>query len=73
MHNHEQKICPRCKQDFECKPGNITQCQCFGIVIKPELRVFLEQQYNDCLCDKCLRYLEQDANLFNEKYRQATR
>lgn len=68
MHRHEQKNCPRCNQSFDCKPGNITQCQCYGIIIKPELKAFLEQRYNDCLCNTCLQYLQQETNLFKEKY-----
>jgi len=68
MSSHETKICPRCKLTFECKPGNITQCQCFGITVKPELKAFLEQRYNDCLCRDCLNYLQQGQNLFKEKY-----
>lgn len=68
MSNHEPKKCPRCNQSFDCKPGNITQCQCYGITIKPELKTFLEQRYNDCLCNNCLRYLQQETNLFKEKY-----
>ena len=68
MSNHELKNCPRCNQSFECRPGNITQCQCSGITIKPELKVLLDQRYNDCLCRDCLQYLQQEMNLFKEKY-----
>lgn len=68
MSNHAAKNCPRCNKPFECKAGNITQCQCFGITVKPELKAFLEQRYNDCLCRDCLNYLQQGQNLFKEKY-----
>lgn len=68
MCQHETKNCPRCKQAFECKPGNITQCQCFGIILSDEQRVYIEQQYNDCLCRDCLQYLSNELNLFKEKY-----
>jgi Cysteine-rich CWC len=65
---HEQKNCPRCKASFECNPGNITQCQCYGFKMSSELKVYIEQRYNDCLCRSCLDYLSQELNLFKEKY-----
>jgi hypothetical protein len=65
---HETKYCPRCKQAFECKPGNITQCQCYGIELAEEVKAFIEQQFNDCLCRDCLQYFQQELNLFKEKY-----
>jgi hypothetical protein len=60
MCRHETKSCPRCNQAFECKPGNITQCQCFGIELIAELKAYIEQRYNDCLCRDCLIYLQQN-------------
>ena len=65
---HEIKSCPRCKQLFECKPGNITQCQCYGTELTTELTAYIEQRYTDCLCKNCLQYLQQELNLFKEKY-----
>ncbi len=64
---HETKECPRCKQSFACKPGSITQCQCYGIELTAELKAYIEQRYNDCLCRACLQYLQQEENLFKEK------
>jgi len=68
MSQHETKNCARCKTAFECKPGNITQCQCFGIELSAEQRAYIEQRYNDCLCRDCLRWLSDELNLFKEKY-----
>lgn len=68
MCRHEAKNCPRCGKHFECKPGIITECQCFGIVVTEELKTFLEQRYTDCLCRSCLQYLQQEQHLFKEKY-----
>jgi hypothetical protein len=65
---HEQKLCPRCKKDFECKPGNITQCQCYGFKMNNELKVYIEHRYDDCLCRNCLEHLAIELNLFKEKY-----
>lgn len=68
MSNHAAKNCPRCNKPFECKAGNITQCHCFDIKLKPELKAWLEQRYHDCLCPDCLKHLQQEMNLFKEKY-----
>ena len=68
MCTDETKYCPRCKQAFECKAGNITQCQCYGFVIKEDLKVYMEQRYNDCLCKNCLEYLSVELNFFKERY-----
>lgn len=68
MSLYETKNCHRCKEQFECKPGNISQCQCNSIKLTYEQRAFIEQQYNDCLCNKCLTVLQNDLELFKEKY-----
>ena len=67
MCRHETKNCPRCNKIFECKPGNITQCFCFSINIKSEIKKILEQYYNECLCHDCLQYLQQEENFVKEK------
>lgn len=51
---HEEKKCPRCNILFECKPGNVAHCQCYGIVLSVDERAFIEERYNDCLCSVCL-------------------
>lgn len=68
MCKHEEKKCPRCHTAFECKPGNITQCQCYGIALTAEQRAYIEQRYTDCLCRNCLQHLTVELHLFKEKY-----
>jgi len=68
MCRHETKNCQRCNASFECKPGSITQCQCFEVVLTTEQRAYLEQQYNDCLCKDCLGYLKEEFEHFKEKF-----
>ncbi|MBK7291076.1 MAG: cysteine-rich CWC family protein [Chitinophagaceae bacterium] len=67
MSLHETKYCLRCKKQFECKPGNISQCQCFGIKLTAEQKAFIELRYSDCLCNSCLTILQSDLELFEEK------
>ncbi len=65
---HEKKNCPGCGHVFECKPGNITQCQCYGILLSEEIKAYMEQQYNDCLCRDCLEKMNTEFELFKEKF-----
>ncbi|MBV9989109.1 MAG: cysteine-rich CWC family protein [Chitinophagaceae bacterium] len=58
MPHHENKKCPRCNRVFECKVGNIAECQCSSLQLTYEERVFIEGQYLDCLCAKCLETLQ---------------
>lgn len=66
--NHEIKSCERCGNQFECKPGNITQCQCYGITLTIEQKAYIEQRYSDCLCKNCLQTLQGEVDLFREKF-----
>jgi hypothetical protein len=68
MCKHEEKSCPRCHCVFECKVGDITHCQCYGVKLTLEERTFIEDRYKDCLCRKCLDELKQRTSLFREKY-----
>ena len=65
---HEQQYCPRCNKTFECKVGNITQCQCYGISISAEERAYIDTRYSDCLCSKCLLQLKNDYVQFKNKF-----
>ena len=58
MSNHETKTCPRCGRAFECKPGNITQCQCYGLRLDAELQQQVAAEYDDCLCAACLTEIQ---------------
>lgn len=60
MAKYESKVCTRCNEFFECKSGNITQCQCFDITFSEEEREYLYFKYNDCLCIKCLLSIQNE-------------
>ncbi len=68
MCQHEIKSCGRCNAVFECKAGSVTQCQCFGINLSAEQQAYLEQRYTDCLCRKCLLLLNEEFELFKERF-----
>ena len=54
---HEQKTCPHCGAHFECKVGDIGNCQC-NIPLLPETKEFLSKTNYDCLCDGCLKHFD---------------
>jgi len=65
---HEAKTCPRCKKSFECRVGDITNCQCNGLRFTAQEKAFIEERYSDCLCASCLLELKDKSILFREKY-----
>jgi hypothetical protein len=62
MHKHEHKYCPRCNVLFECKVGNITQCQCYNIHLKTEEQAYINGVYPDCLCANCIKEVRSEYN-----------
>lgn len=67
MPANEIKDCPRCQKPFECNPGNIVRCQCYGIKLTEEQQAYIEQHYSDCLCRDCLENLQPEIDLSKEK------
>lgn len=61
MSLHESKQCPRCHSPFECKVGNISQCQCSGISLSDEEKRQIALNYTDCLCRNCLIEIQKEA------------
>lgn len=65
---HEIKNCPRCGSLFECKVGDVVNCQCYGIKLTLEEECFITQNYpGQCLCRACLLQLQNRYHLFVEK------
>lgn len=62
MCRHEDKYCPRCGIAFECKVGNITQCQCYGISVNIEEQQYISKQFSDCICFSCIKTLRAEFN-----------
>jgi len=60
MSLHESKSCARCQSPFECKVGNIAQCQCSGISLSDEEKTWVAANYVDCLCRSCLLEIQRE-------------
>lgn len=52
--------CPRCGEAFHCG-AHESRCDCFEVRLSPALRAELAQRWSTCLCLKCLRALQQEA------------
>ena len=55
----KQTYCPRCKKAFTCNREDISACDCSQVEISNETRVFLTKTFYGCLCNDCLRTLDQ--------------
>ena len=66
---HEPKICPRCKNVFECKVGTLEQCGCSDIQLSDYVRDYIRKKFSDCLCVSCLREISMESKLifFNSR------
>ncbi len=63
MASHETKKCERCGTLFECKVGNILECQCYAVQLTAEEKAYIsEKRYSDCLCAACLNIVKQEYN-----------
>lgn len=60
---HEIKHCPRCGDSFECKVGDVVNCQCYEVKIQVQTNEFLAQAYYDCLCKNCLAAIDKQLML----------
>ncbi len=48
-----EKICPKCGIEFVCE-HNI-KCWCLTYNIPEDKRNYLRENFNDCLCESCLK------------------
>ena len=65
---HEQKNCPRCETAFQCKVGDIANCQCSQFTLNAGEIAFMEELYDDCLCITCIHELKRRYVHFVNKY-----
>ena len=68
MPHHEYTYCPRCQKEFECKVGNILECQCSQVQLTYEERIYIEHKYADCLCKDCLQALQQEYDFLRKQH-----
>ena len=60
MQKHEIVRCERCQSPFECKANSFTKCQCTTVQLTLNETQYISEQYDGCLCAKCLLELQQE-------------
>jgi len=69
MTKHEIKICPHCSRQFECKVGDVVNCQCSILTLSAETHTFLDKTDFDCLCVSCLgKFNEMQSKSFGFEF-----
>jgi hypothetical protein len=63
MSKHEEKNCPCCDASFECKVGDIVNCQCNTVKLSEGERDFIAQRFTDCLCAACITVLKNEYKI----------
>ncbi len=52
------KNCLRCHTTFVCNAGNISLCQCNAVQINKRAFQYINANYKDCLCKRCLHEIQ---------------
>jgi len=50
--NQEPSICPRCGKQFSCSKSG--KCWCYEVILSLDVLEAIEEQFDSCLCPKCL-------------------
>ncbi len=53
------EICPACGAAFECRMSE--ECWCASINLPPDVREYLADHYESCLCRNCLETMIKKA------------
>lgn len=60
---YQADVCLVCGNEFVCKVGNISQCDCGEIELSTELSRVLRDEVGDCVCVNCLKKLSKVNNI----------
>jgi hypothetical protein len=52
-----EKVCAKCKKEFECKADDIENCDCNSIQMNSSMLEIIKEKFQDCLCVDCLKEL----------------
>ena len=65
-----KKICPRCNESFACREDRTDLCQCSRVYVVSEVREYIKESYETCLCASCLKETNHSFYSFgvNPKY-----
>ncbi len=52
----DKKVCESCGKEFSCG-ANVGECWCFAVEVKAETLTKLREDFDNCLCEDCLKNL----------------
>jgi len=55
--------CPRCTKKFECKPADISACNCLKVELSKEEYRFISSRFQTCVCNSCLNELKEEYQI----------
>jgi hypothetical protein len=53
----QHTLCPNCRGEFICKPGELENCFCSSIIIPDKILNYMKTKFKTCLCGKCINDL----------------
>ncbi|MBL7931502.1 MAG: cysteine-rich CWC family protein [Bacteroidia bacterium] len=53
-------ICVRCQTSITCLPNDISRCDCNKVTLTTEEYRYINSQYQNCVCNKCLEDLKSE-------------
>ena len=59
--NDDRDVCPRCGAAFHCGVADAEPCACTTVRLDAATLGALREQYERCLCLRCLLDLQHDA------------
>ena len=57
-------ICESCGEEFFCGV-NVGECWCFAVEVKTETLAGLREDFENCLCEDCLKEIKENAHSSN--------
>jgi len=54
----EKSICESCGEAFSCG-ANVGKCWCFAVEVKAETLAELQEKFEGCLCESCLKGIKE--------------
>ena len=60
--NESSDVCPRCGAAFHCGAADAEPCACTAVQLDAATLTTLREQYDRCLCMRCLVELQANAS-----------
>ncbi len=57
-------VCESCGEEFSCG-ASVGKCWCFDVELKAETLVGLCEDFENCLCEDCLKEIKENAHSSN--------